>query len=112
MWITVPLGPSNCDKSGTALKAVLKLTKHIVAYMEASKGLLAMRPYVDYPFYSCARSVAEAVAAAALMDLILCYLNNLKHMISYLLYHNCYITLKYILYSILYQFQSIIIDSI
>jgi hypothetical protein len=63
------------------------LSKHTVAYMEASKGLLAVSPYVDCPLYSCAKSVAEAVAAAALMDL-----NNLKHMISYLLYHIYYIT--------------------
>jgi hypothetical protein len=58
------------------LKAVLKLSKHIVAYMEASKGLLAMSPYMDCPSFFRAKSVAEAVAAAALMDL-----NHLKHMI-------------------------------
>jgi hypothetical protein len=84
MWISVPLGPSNRDKSGAALKAVPKLSKHIVAYMEAFKGFLAVSPYVDCPFYSLAKSVA-AVAAAVLMDL-----NNLKHMIWYLLYHIYY----------------------
>jgi hypothetical protein len=102
MSIVVPLGPSNCDKSGAVLKAVLKLSKHIVTYMEASKGLLAVSPFVVCPFYSLAKSVAEAVAAAALMDL-----NHLKHMISCLLYHIYYITLKNIVYTILYQFQSI-----
>jgi hypothetical protein len=50
-------------KSGAALKAVPKLSKHLVAYME---GLLAVSPYVNGPF---AKGVAEAVAAAALSDL-------------------------------------------
>jgi hypothetical protein len=65
------IGPSNSDKSGAvqpALKAVQKLSKHIVAYMEAFKGLLAVSPYVDCPFYSCAQSVAEAGAALALTE--------------------------------------------
>jgi hypothetical protein len=53
-------------KSGAALKAVPKLSKHLVAYME---GLLAVSPYVNGPFDSRAKGVAEAVAAAALSDL-------------------------------------------
>ena len=53
-------------KSGAALKAVPKLSKHLVAYME---GLLAVSPYVNCPFDSRAKGVAEAVAAAALSDL-------------------------------------------
>ena len=53
-------------KSGAALKAVPKLSKHLVAYME---GLLAVSPYVNGPFDSRAKSVAEAVADAALSDL-------------------------------------------
>jgi hypothetical protein len=56
-------------KSGAALKAVPKLSKHLVAYME---GLLAVSPYVNGPFDSHAKGVAvlaEAVAAAALSDL-------------------------------------------
>jgi hypothetical protein len=87
-----------------ALHSVLKLSQHIVAYKEASKGLLAVSLYVDCSFYSHAKSVAEAVAAAALMDL-----NHLKHMIpqSYLLYQIYYVTSKNILYTILYQFQFI-----
>ena len=54
-------------KSGAALKAVAKLSKYLVAYME---GLLI--PYVNGPFDSHAKGVAvlaEAVAAAALSDL-------------------------------------------
>jgi hypothetical protein len=47
-------------KSGTALKAVLKRFKHLVAYME---GLLAISPYVNGPFDSRAKGVA------ALLDL-------------------------------------------
>jgi hypothetical protein len=55
-------------KSGAALKAVPKLSKHLVAYME---GLLAVlvSPYVNGPFDSHAKGVAvlaEADAAAAL----------------------------------------------
>jgi hypothetical protein len=53
-------------KFGAALKAVPKLSKHLVAYME---GLLALSPYVNGPFYSRAKGVAEAVAAVALSDL-------------------------------------------
>ena len=56
-------------KSGAALKAVPKLSKHLVAYME---GLLAVSRYVNGPFDSHAKGVAvlaEAVAAAALSDL-------------------------------------------
>ena len=53
-------------KSGAALKAVPKLSKHFVAYME---GLLAVSLYVNGPFDSRAKGVAEAVAAAALSDL-------------------------------------------
>ena len=56
-------------KSGAALKAVPKQSKHLVAYME---GLLAVSPYVNGPFDSHAKGVAvlaEAVAAAALSDL-------------------------------------------
>ncbi len=53
-------------KSGAALKAVPKLSKHLIAYME---GLLAVSPYVNGPFISRAKGVAEAVAAAALSDL-------------------------------------------
>jgi hypothetical protein len=53
-------------KSGAALKEVPKLSKHLVAYME---GLLAMSPYVNGPFDSRAKGVAEAVAATALSDL-------------------------------------------
>ena len=63
-------------KSGAALKAVPKLSKHLVAYMES---LLAVSPYVNGPFDSHAKGVAvlaEAVAAAALSDL--------KHLIDYL----------------------------
>ena len=50
-------------KSGAALKAVPKLSKHLVAYME---GLLTVSPYVNGPFDSRAKGVTEAVAAAAL----------------------------------------------
>ncbi len=53
-------------KSGAALKAVQKLSKHLVAYME---GLLAVSRYVNGPFDSHVKGVAvlaEAVAAAAL----------------------------------------------
>ncbi len=57
-------------KSGAELKAVRKLSKHIVKYME---GLLAVSTYVNGPFDSRAKGVVEAVAAAALTDL-----NNLK----------------------------------
>jgi hypothetical protein len=39
-------------KSGAALKAVPKLSKHLVAYME---GLLAVSPYVNGPFDSHAK---------------------------------------------------------
>jgi hypothetical protein len=53
-------------KSGAALKVVPKLSKHLVAYME---GLLAVSPYVNGPFYSSAKGVAEPVAAATLSDL-------------------------------------------
>ena len=56
-------------KFGAALKAVPKLSKHLVAYME---GLLAVSRYVNGPFDSHAKGVAvlaEAVAAAALSDL-------------------------------------------
>ena len=56
-------------KSGAALKAVPKQSKHLVAYME---GLLAVSPYVNGPFDSHAKGVAvlaEAVATAALSDL-------------------------------------------
>jgi hypothetical protein len=53
-------------KSGTALMAVPKLSKQLVAYME---GLLAVSHYVNGPFNSRAKGVAEAVAAAALSDL-------------------------------------------
>jgi hypothetical protein len=53
-------------KSGAALKAVPKLSKHLVAYM---KCLLAVSPYVNGPFDSRAKGVAKAVAAAALSDL-------------------------------------------
>jgi hypothetical protein len=52
-------------KSGAALKAVPKLSKHLVAYMEP-EGLHAVSPYVNGPFKSRAKGVAEAVAAAAL----------------------------------------------
>jgi hypothetical protein len=62
-------------KSGTALKAVLKLSKHhFVLYM---KGLLAVCPYVNSPFDShanIAKDVAEAVSAASLTP---ANLNNL-----------------------------------
>jgi hypothetical protein len=51
-----------------ALKAAQKLSKHIVTKMEASKSLLAVSPYVDCPFYSRAKSVAEAGAALALTE--------------------------------------------
>ena len=59
-------------KSGAALKAVQKLSKHLIVYME---DLLTVCPlaYMNCPFDSCAKGVAEAVAAAALMSL-----NNLK----------------------------------
>ena len=70
-------------KSGAALKAVPKLSKHLVAYME---GLLAVSPYVNSPFDSHAKGVAvlvEAVAAAALSDLKHLanelYIDYLKH---------------------------------
>jgi hypothetical protein len=53
-------------KSGAALLAVPKLSKHLVAYME---GLLAVSPYVNGPFDSRAKGVSDAVAAAALSDL-------------------------------------------
>ena len=49
--------------SGAALKAVPKLSKNLVAYM------LAVCPYVNCPFDSRAKGVAEAVASAALADL-------------------------------------------
>jgi hypothetical protein len=42
-------------KSGTALKAVLKLFEHLVTYME---GLLAISPYVNGPFDSRTKGVA------------------------------------------------------
>ena len=41
-------------KSGAALKAVPKQSKHLVAYME---GLLAVSPYVNGPFDSHAKGV-------------------------------------------------------
>ena len=70
-------------KSGAALKAVPKQSKHLVAYME---GLLAVSPYVNGPFDSHAKGVAvvaEAVAAAALSDLKHLanglYIDYLKH---------------------------------
>jgi hypothetical protein len=63
-------------KSGAALNVVLKPSKHLVAYMEALEGLFAVSPYVKSPLYSRAKGVAEAVAAAALIDL-----NNFMHMI-------------------------------
>ena len=57
-------------KSGAALKAVPKLSKHLVAYMEGLLRLAVTRsPYVNGPFDSRAKGVAEAVAAAALSDL-------------------------------------------
>jgi hypothetical protein len=60
----------HATKSGTALNAVPKLSKHLVTYME---GLLALSPgqspYVNGPFDSSAKGVAEAIAAAALSDL-------------------------------------------
>ena len=49
--------------SGAALKAVPKLSKNLLAYM------LAVCPYVNCPFDSRAKGVAEAVASAALADL-------------------------------------------
>ncbi len=52
-------------KAGTALKAVLILSKHLVAYMV---GLLAVSPYVNGTFKSLAKGVAEAIAAAALSE--------------------------------------------
>jgi hypothetical protein len=75
--------------------------------MEASKGLLAVSPNVDCPFYYSTNleSVAEAVATAALRDL-----NNLKHMISYLLYHIYYITLKK--KNVLYYISSNLYDTL
>ena len=58
------------SKSGAALKAVSKLSRHLIAsrYMES---LLAVTgcTYVNGPFDSHAKGVAEAVAAAALTDL-------------------------------------------
>ena len=45
-------------KSGAALKAVPKLSKHLVAFI---KGLLAVSPYVNGPFDSRAMGVAKAV---------------------------------------------------
>jgi hypothetical protein len=48
------------------LAAVPKLSKHLVTHIE---GLLAVSPYVNGPFDSRAMGVAEAVAAAALLDL-------------------------------------------
>jgi hypothetical protein len=33
------------------------------------EGLLAVSPYVNSPFYSCAKDIAEAVAAVALSNL-------------------------------------------
>jgi hypothetical protein len=53
-------------ESGAVLKAVPKLSKRLVAYME---GLLAVSLYVNGPFDSRAMGVAEAVSAAALLDL-------------------------------------------
>jgi hypothetical protein len=53
-------------KSGAALKAVPKLSKNLVAYME---GLLAVSPYVNGPFDSHAKGVAVLAEAAALSDL-------------------------------------------
>jgi hypothetical protein len=52
--------------TGPALKVVLKLSKHLAAYVE---GLLAVSPYVNDPFNSRAKGVVEAVAAAAFSDL-------------------------------------------
>jgi hypothetical protein len=48
-------------KSGAALKAVPKLSKHLVPYME---GLLAVSPYVNGPFDSHAKGVAVLAADA------------------------------------------------
>jgi hypothetical protein len=50
-------------KSGASLKEVPKLCNLLVAYME---GLLAMSPYLNCPFNSRAKGVAEAVAAVSL----------------------------------------------
>ena len=64
---SVPLGPRlQATKSDAALKAVPKLSKHIVAYME---GLLAVSRHVNSPFDSRPKGVAEALSAAALSDL-------------------------------------------
>jgi len=54
------------SKSGAALKAIPKISKHLVAYME---GLVAVSPYKDGPFDSRAKGVAEHAATEAFNNL-------------------------------------------
>jgi hypothetical protein len=57
---------NSVPKLSKHIVAVPKLSKHLVTHME---GLLAVSPYVNGPFDSRDMGVAEAVAAAALLDL-------------------------------------------
>jgi hypothetical protein len=52
----------SASKSGPALKAVPKISKQLVAYLE---GLLAVSPYANGFCYSRAKGVAEAAATEA-----------------------------------------------
>ena len=63
------------SKSGAALKAIPKISKHLVAYME---GLVAVSPYQDGPFDSRAKGVAEHTSAEAFN--LLNKLNNEPYM--------------------------------
>ena len=73
----------------------LLMSSHL--HQTSCDTLLALSTYVNSPFKS--KGVVEAAATPALTDL-----NNLKHVISYLLYHIYYVIWKNILYTILCQF--------
>ena len=53
----------SASKSGAALKAIPKISKHLVAYMA---GLVAVSPYTNGPFDSRTKGVAEHAATEAL----------------------------------------------
>lgn len=58
--------PIEASPSGPALKAVPKISKQLVAYLE---GLVAVSPYKDGPFDSRAHGVAEHAYSEALAEL-------------------------------------------
>jgi calcineurin-like phosphoesterase len=59
---TIPWSNFQATKSGAALQALKETSKNLIVYME---GLLAMSPYVNGPFDSRTKGVAEAEANKA-----------------------------------------------